>query len=115
MKMVKEKENMGRSDGFRSEPKAVDPEPDISFVYKPGKEKDFRILPSPTKDTLIDVDSMGGWIAVVIFSWIIILGIVSLVGIEIGTVEISVSLIASLFFAVWVHFLYKKSKLSQRS
>lgn len=115
MKMVKEKDHLGRSDGFAPEPRASGSEPDISFVYKPGKEKDFQILPSPTKEAALNVDSMGGWIAVIIFSWIIILGIVSLVGIEIGTVEISVSLVASLFFAMLVNFLYKKSKPSQRS
>ena len=81
----------------------------------PVRRRTFRFFPLSNENTLIDVDSKGGWIAVVIFSWIIILGIVSLVGIEIGTVEISVSLVASLFFAMLVNFLYKKSKRSQRS
>ena len=85
-------------------------EQDVSFVYKPGKEKDFQVLPSPSQRNSFNIERFGGWIVVVIISWMVILGAVSLVGIEIGTVEISVSLIASFIFALFVHIVNLRSQ-----
>ena len=115
MRLVKEKRSKYGVNGFARDGHTDPKEQDVSFVYKPGKEKDFQVLPSPSQKNTFELERLGSWIVVVIISWMIILGAVSLVGIEIGTVEISVSLVASFIFALFVHFLNVRSKNSQRS
>lgn len=115
MDWVKKKDNQFQPDGFIPDVKSNGNDQDVSFVYKPGKEKDFQVLPSQSKANLVDMDWFGSWVVVVIFSWIVILGLVSLVGIEIDAPEIFVSLVASFVFALSIGFLRKRRQNSNRS
>lgn len=77
---------------------------DISFVYKPGKDSEFQLIPARKKDPIFDLDHWSGFVVLVIVSTMVILGLVSLVGMELGAVEISISLIASFLLAFWAQF-----------
>ena len=112
MRMVKEKESGFQPDGYVPDAHLNTPDEEVSFVYKPGKEKDFQVLPSQSKVSFIDNERFGGLIAVVIFAWLLLLGLESLVGIEINALEISITLVVSFIFAFWVSYLHRKYKNS---
>lgn len=112
MRMVKEKDGKFKADSYIPELHPEEIDQDISMVYKPGKEKDFRVLPSRTNGKAVSGDRFGGVIVGVIIAWIFILGGLSLAGMEINQPEIFLSLVASFVISLSFNYLYHVYKKS---
>jgi hypothetical protein len=108
MHRLKEKENGRRKDGFIPDAHLNTSNEKVSYVIKPGEEKDFQVCLYESKVSFIDSERFGGLIAVVIFAWLLLLGLESLVGIELNALEIAITLVISVIFAFLVSYLCRK-------
>ncbi len=108
--MISKKDENLPSDSYVPDAHARRDEQDISLVYKPGKEKDFKIIHAPPDKSWINGDLLGTLIVMVIFSWLILLGGISLMGIEINPAYIPGALGASLVFVFLILLFQKKNK-----